>query len=228
VLRASVGFVAAGALARRYIANAAATTATIWWTQGFIPEEDAEFKRMVADYEKASGNKIDYSITPFAPLGQKVVSAITSGDVPDVISYDAADAMIIPQNAWDDKLLDLSDLVDTQKSEYKDTVLAAAQYYNNVTKKRGFYMAPYKTDSIPFHIWGSVVEKAGYRFRGSKDLGCLWDFSKPMQKKLRETMRNVYTLGLQITRRASRSSLMRAARIDGARPSKFIGGFTCR
>ena len=63
LLRNSVGF-AAGALARPYIANAAATTVETWWNQGFIPEEDAAFRALVADYEKASGDKIDYSLIP--------------------------------------------------------------------------------------------------------------------------------------------------------------------
>jgi hypothetical protein len=67
VLRGSVGLAAAGSLASPFIANAAAKTATVWWTQGFVPEEDAAFKTIVAAYEKASGNTIEASITPFAP-----------------------------------------------------------------------------------------------------------------------------------------------------------------
>ena len=35
LLRSSVWLATAGALARPYIANAAATTATVWWVQGF-------------------------------------------------------------------------------------------------------------------------------------------------------------------------------------------------
>ena len=38
VLRNSLGLAAAGTLARPYIANAAATTAEVWWAQGFVPE----------------------------------------------------------------------------------------------------------------------------------------------------------------------------------------------
>jgi hypothetical protein len=49
-------------LARPYIANAAATTAEVWWGQGFVPEEDAAIKKVVADYQKASGNTIDLNI----------------------------------------------------------------------------------------------------------------------------------------------------------------------
>jgi len=46
LLRSSVGLAAAGALARPYIAHAAATTVETWWNQGFIPEEDAAFRAM--------------------------------------------------------------------------------------------------------------------------------------------------------------------------------------
>src|SRR3954467_11430619 len=109
VLAGSVGLAATGALSRPYIANAAATTATVWQVQGFFPEEDAAFKKVVADYEKASGNKIDYSIMPFMALNQKTVSALTSGDAPDLIFHDAPETLL-PQNAWNDTLLDVSDV----------------------------------------------------------------------------------------------------------------------
>src|SRR5215468_419150 len=71
VLRGSAGLAAAGALGRPFIANAAGKTATVFWLQGFVPEEDASFKNMVAEYEKTSGNTIDYSIVPFGPMVQK-------------------------------------------------------------------------------------------------------------------------------------------------------------
>src|SRR4029077_19609923 len=85
VLRSSLAVAAAGTLARPYIANAAATTAEVWWPQGFVPEEDVALKKMVADYEKASGNTIELGIMPFAPQRQKIAAAVTSGVVPDVI-----------------------------------------------------------------------------------------------------------------------------------------------
>ena len=199
VLRGSLGAMAAGTLARPFIAKAAAKTATVWWTQGFIPEEDASFRQMVAEYEKASGNKIDHSLIPFAPLTQKIVAALTSGDVPDVISTD--NAPIVPQFAWNDKLVDLTEVVETQKAHYHPTAYLAAQYYNSVTKKRSFYYAPYKTAVFPIHIWNSLVEKAGYKLADApKTWDAFWDFFKPMQQKLRDKgMRGIYALGLQAT-----------------------------
>jgi hypothetical protein len=59
VLRGPLYLAATGALARPYIANAAAKTASVWWVQGFAQEEDAAFLKLVADYQKASGNTID-------------------------------------------------------------------------------------------------------------------------------------------------------------------------
>jgi multiple sugar transport system substrate-binding protein len=201
VLRGSLGLAATGTFARPFIANAAAATATVWWTQGFVPEEDASFRQMVEEYERASGNKIDYSLVPFAPLGQKVVAALTSGDVPDLVSHDGSPQRILPQNAWVDRLVDMSDVVETQKSHYHPTALLATRYYNNVQKTRGTYFAPYKSSVAPFHVWNSLVEKAGYKLADApKTWEAYWDFFKPMQKKLRDSgMRSVYALGLQPT-----------------------------
>ena len=200
VLRGSLGMAAVGTLGCPFVANAEAKTATVWWTQGFVPEEDESFRNMVAAYEKASGNKIDYSLIPFAPLMQKIVSAITTGDVPDVMSHDIANQTVIPQNAWHDKLVDLTDIVEPLKPKLDPTTYLACQYYNNTTKKRGLYLAPFKSAVLPFHVWNSMVEKAGFKLGDApKTWDAFWDFFKPMQAKLRESTRGIYTLGLQAT-----------------------------
>jgi multiple sugar transport system substrate-binding protein len=199
VLRGSVGLVAAGALARPYIANAQAKTATVWWAQGFAEEEDISFKKIIADYEKASGNTIDYSIIPYAPERQKIISAVTSGAVPDLFQNNPFE--IIALFAWDDKLVDVSDVVETQKEEYTDAALLSAYCYNNVAKQRSYYGVPYTASVSTNHIWRSLVEKAGYKIEDTpKTWDAFYDFFKDVQKKLREQrMRNVYGLGFQVT-----------------------------
>lgn len=199
VLRTSMGLAATGVLARPFIAHAAATTATVWWVQGFAQEEDVAFRKLVADYEKASGNKIDYSIVPYAPHRQKVVSALTSGDVPDL--FPANPAEITALYAWQGKLTDVTDVVQTQMSLYSDTALLSAQTYNSVAKRRSFYGVPITGAVLPMHVWKSLVEKAGYKVSDiPKTWDACWDFFKGVQKKLRaQHMRNVYGLGLQVT-----------------------------
>jgi hypothetical protein len=51
VLRNSLGLAAVATVARPHITNAAATTAEVWWAQGFAQEEDIAFKKIVLDYE---------------------------------------------------------------------------------------------------------------------------------------------------------------------------------
>ena len=199
VLSGSVALAAAGSLARPYIANAAATAATAWWVQGFAEEEDVAFKKIIADYEKASGNTIDLSIVPFVALRQKEVAAITTGVVPELM--EDADFSFTPLNAWDDKLLDVSDIIETQKSQYSEIVLLGRHLYNNVKKEHSYYGVPMKVASTTFHIWSSLVEKAGYKM---SDIPNTWDafidFFLPMQAKLRsQGMRHVYALGVEIS-----------------------------
>jgi multiple sugar transport system substrate-binding protein len=199
VLRRSLGLAAAGALARPYIANAAATTTEVWWAQGFVPEEDVGFKKVIADYGKASGNTVDLSIVPFAPLRQKIVSAMTAGVVPDMVYSTPAE--IIALYAWDDKLADVSDVVDSQKEEFTGTALLSTYCYNSIQKKRSYYGVPFTMDVLPNHIWRPLVEKAGYKIEEiPKTWDAFYDFFKEVQKKLRaQGVRNVYGLGLNTT-----------------------------
>src|SRR6266404_8156322 len=140
ILRSSAALVAAGTIARPRIANAQAKTAEVWWTQGFVPEEDTAIKKIAADYEKASGNKIDLSITPFAPQLQKIVAAMQTGVVPDVMVNNPGE--ITGLYAWEDKLVDVSDVVETQKPLLTETALLNTYCYNNVSKKRSYYGVP--------------------------------------------------------------------------------------
>ncbi len=189
VLRSSLAFGAAGGLARPFIANAQAKTAEVWFAQGFAEEEDIALKKMVAEYEKASGNKLDLSIVPFAPLRQKEVAAIQSGVVPDVM--EVADREFAPLQSWEDKLLDVSIPV----------ALQCCFLYNGITKKRAYTMVPMKITGWPFHIWNSLVEKAGFKIA---DIPNKWDafldFFMPVQDNLRKLgMRNIYAYGYQLT-----------------------------
>lgn len=201
LINRSIGLVAAGALARPYIANAQAKTATMWVVQGFVlPDEDMAIQKAVADYMKQSGNKIDLSIIPFAPERQKVIAALTAGgELPDIIEN--GDIQTNAVLAWDDHFADVTDVIETQKSKYHPNMLLGANLYNHVKKERSYYGVPWKAATIPFHVWGDLVEKAGYK---RSDIPNTWDafldFFRPIQDKLREQgMRHTYGLGLEIS-----------------------------
>ena len=174
--------------------------AVVWQIQGFVPEEDAAFRKTVADYEKGSGNKIDLSVMPFQALNQKAIAAMTSGDVPDLIFHDAP-AALLPQNAWNDKLVDVGDVVEAYNAQLSDTAKLASSYYNGVLKRRSYYLAPVKQAVAPFHIWGDLVKKASFDLKDAPNKWDeFWNFFKPVQTSLRaKGMRKMYSMGLQIT-----------------------------
>lgn len=200
VLVGTLGVTATAILARPYIANAQAKTATVWFQQGFVKQEDEALKNTIAEYEKISGNKLEYSIMPFRALNQKAISALTSGDVPDLIFHDAPTA-ILPQNAWHNRLEDMSDVVATQESKYSESALLSASFYNGTTKERSYYMAPVKQNSAPFHVWSDLVEKAGFKMSDIPERwDDRWNFFKPVHDALRKQgMRRTFGIGLQVT-----------------------------
>ena len=200
MLASTVGLAATGTLAHPYIANAQATSAVLWLNQGFIPQEDAAMKAVCEDYIKTSGNKLDYSIMPFMAQNQKTISALTSGDVPDLVFMDAPSS-ILPQNAWDDKLVDVTDVVAPYESQLAETAKLCSTFYNGATKKRSYYLCPIKQGATPFHIWGDLVEKAGLKMSEIPDKwDGIWSYLKQAQAPLRSKgMRKIYACGLQIT-----------------------------
>jgi len=187
-------------LARPYIANAQAKTAVCWLNQGFLQEENAAIKQVAEDYMKASGNKLEYSIMPFMAMNQKTISALTSGDVPDLVFMDAPSS-ILPQNCYDDKIVDVSDVVAPYESQLSETAKLCSTFYNKVTKKRAYYLCPIKQGATPFHIWGDLVEKAGLKMSEIPEKwDGVWTYLKQAQAPLRSKgMRKMYACGLQVT-----------------------------
>ena len=98
---------------------------------------------------------------PYAPLRQKIVSAVTSGVVPDLFQNTPAE--VIALYAWDNRLVDLSDVIDTQKMQYTRTALLTVNCYNNVEKKRSFYGVPYTVGASMNHIWRPLLERPGIK-----------------------------------------------------------------
>src|SRR5262245_30882088 len=199
VLRGSLAAGATSLLAVPRIAKAAGTTASVWFAQGFVKDEDVSLRKAVAEYEKASGNKIELTITPFAPERQKIIAALTSGVVPDILGNNPPEILQI--YAWQDMWIDVSDVVATQKAQFSDTALVSSRAYNNVTKKASFYGVPIRAAIAPLHIWRPLVEKAGFKLQDiPKTWDAHFDFFKKVQDGLRKQgERKVYGMGFQVT-----------------------------
>jgi multiple sugar transport system substrate-binding protein len=197
------------ALAMPRIARAAGSTITVWWNQGFYPAEDQAMKDTVAAWEKASGNKVDLTFYNGSDLPAKIISAMTAGEVPDICYVDNGDFLLLPQAAWNDKVIDLSDVVDTQKTAYNKTALLAGNLYNNATHKRAYYGVPLKQQALHNFIWRPMIEKAGYKDSDiPKTWDAYWKFFETVQTKLRHKGERVYGLGFSLATKDSDSTYL--------------------
>ncbi len=202
LLAGMAGLAATAALARPNIARAAdSKSLTVWWNQGFYAAENQAFQDIVARWEKESGVKVNLSMIEGNALDQKIIAAVTTGQVPDLVYSDHSSDQTLPPIVWKGKVVDVSDVVDTQKHEYSETALKSCFYYDNVAKKRSHYGVPLKGQALNMPTWRTLVEKAGYQM---SDIPKTWDkffaFFEPVQDKLRaKGMRHVFGLGYTLS-----------------------------
>ncbi|MCW3475262.1 ABC transporter substrate-binding protein [Limobrevibacterium gyesilva] len=166
-------------------------------------------KDMVAAWEAATGNKVALTFYNGSDLPAKIISAMTTGEVPDICYVDNGDFLLLPQAAWNDKLVDVSDVVETQKPEYNQTALTAARLYNNVAHKRSDYGVPLKQQALHYEVWRPMIERAGYK---DADIPAEWNayfkFFEDVHKKLRAKGERVYGLGYSLSTRDSDSTYL--------------------
>jgi len=183
-----------------YTGTARAEEIMVWWNKGFFPAEDAAIKEVIEAWQKKSGNTVNLSFYSTGDIPAKVVSAITTGQVPDIAYADTADFTIAPKQAWDDKLEDVSDVIEPIKDKYTKTALLSAGLYNNVQKKRSYYAVPLKQQALHNFYWRPMLEAAGYK---ASDIPTTWDayfkFWGDVQAKLRKKGQRVYALGFPIS-----------------------------
>ena len=153
------GLGAAAALGPRR--GQAAGAIQVWWTQGYYEQEDNALKDLVAVFEKQSGIKVNLQIVNGPDLVTKMIAAIQMNDVPDAVQSVTGGTFFQPRAVWNDQILEVSDVVATQEREFLPAALDACKYYNNATKKRGYYGVPIKCATLMEEIWRPLIEEAG-------------------------------------------------------------------
>ena len=155
----------------------AAGEVTVWWTQGFYEQENKAIIDWMADWEKRTGTKVNLSIINGPDVITKLIAGMQVGDVPDLVHSVTGDRFLIPRAAWNDQLEDLSDVLNSQKSEFIPTAIEASRYYNNKLKKYSIYSVPIKCSSLMNNVWRPMVEEAGFSDAGiPKTQDAYYDF----------------------------------------------------
>ncbi|MEN9538387.1 MAG: hypothetical protein RLZZ126_622 [Pseudomonadota bacterium] len=157
---------------------AAQDKVTVWWAKGFYKAEDdalfAAIKKFEAKYPKI---KVDLSLYAPQEAIPKAVAALDANNPPDVAYGDVYDFQVTAKWAFEDKLEDVSSIIDPLNSKFEPRALSTTFLYNNVAQKRAYYAYPIKQQTMHIQYWKDMLADAGFKESDiPKDWKGYWDF----------------------------------------------------
>jgi multiple sugar transport system substrate-binding protein len=195
VLMVAVVFAAAPALAQDKL--------VIWWNMSYVPQQDVAFKEIVQKWEKKTGKQADLSFFALPDHPAKMLAAFDSKIVPDV-DFGQIVNVHTGQFAYDDKLLEISDVFNPIRSRFIQGALRATEFLNAKTGKRGTYAFPLMQHGVNIHYWLDMVQAAGFKETDvPKPWKEFWDFWGEVQKRLRAKGERIHGMGLTYSSEAT-------------------------
>ncbi|MEA5596324.1 ABC transporter substrate-binding protein [Rivularia sp. UHCC 0363] len=182
-------------------------TLDIWWDKGFNPEEDEALRQLVHNWENKTGKKINLLFYTTDSLGDKIRRSLKAGNPPDIVMSFKAERSPNFRLAWDNKLVDVSEIINPVENLYPKAVLQTVNLYNNAEKKRSYYAVPIHQGTMHIYYWRDLLAEVG---RSEKDIpkewDAFWDFWKQVQDDLRDKNKStgnntskIYSLGFTLS-----------------------------
>lgn len=174
-------------------------TLTVWWVKGFYKSEDDALFNVIKKFEaKHKGVKVELSQYPIQDMIPKTVAALDSGSPPDVAYADVYDFQVTGKWAYDDKLEDISSVINPIVSHFEPTALSTTFLYDSKAKKRAYYAFPLKQQTMHIQYWKDMLADAGYKESDiPKDWHGYWNFwcEKVQPAYRQKTGKRVYGTG---------------------------------
>ena len=140
---------------------ASAADLNVWWNKSYYPEEDEQFDRTGASFEKESGLDGEYTYYTNEDLPKKVLAALTAGEPPDLAYAFLFDLQHTSRWAYEDQLVDVSDVVEPLKPFLLPSALQAVTLLNGATGQRSIYAMPVAQQIEHIHVWKDLLDEAG-------------------------------------------------------------------
>jgi multiple sugar transport system substrate-binding protein len=170
---------------------------TVWANKGFYKAEDDALLAVVDKFQKATGIKIELSLTSIEDCITKSVGAVEAGTPPDVGYCLTYDFRTTGKWAFEGRLADLSSVVEGMKADFVPEALATTLLYNDKAKKRAYYAVPVQRQTIHIQYWRDMLEEAGFKESDiPKAWDAYWDFwCSKVQAGLRAKGKRVFGIG---------------------------------
>ena len=144
----------------------------IWWDKGYNPEEDRALLKLVQEWERETGNKVNINFYTLDKRSEQPQRFLQGGVVPDIFMSFKAESTLNPTLAWQGRLVDVSDIIQPVAKNYEPGALATAYYYNNIEKKHSYYAVPIHRAALHIYYWKDLLAKTG---RTAADIPQDWD-----------------------------------------------------
>ena len=189
------------------VAPAEDSPLTIWCNRGYYVQQDEALEEVVNQWQDASaqqGDKKRSEVKLFFysedDLLNEIITALEKGNPPDILFSERTDFTLGPRWAWEGKLADVSDVIESVKDSYSSSAIASVYLYNNVANKRAYYAVPLKQQTIHIHYWQELLRTAGVREKIPQEWDAFWEFWKQAQDSLREQgQQDIYGIGLPMS-----------------------------
>jgi len=177
------------------------TSFRIWWSQGFLPEENEVVARLINQWEKESGKKAELRLIPLSSIDAETQKSLNDGNPPDVLYSATAETNLIPSLAWKNQLADVSDLIKPIKNLYSPTALEAVYFQNNISQKRSYYSVPIGQQATHLFYWRNILQETGLNEQEiPTNWNDFWKFWQEAQDRLRQNGKSdIYSLGLTMS-----------------------------
>jgi multiple sugar transport system substrate-binding protein len=181
-LMGSVKLVTAAAVAAAMLGLAGPAAAqeklTVWWVKGFYKSEDDALLVAIKKFEQKTGVQVELSQYPIQDTVPKTAAALDAGTVPDFAYSDIYDFQTVGKWAFDGKLEDVSDVIVPMKDKFAKNTIETTYLYNDKTKKRAYYAAPMKQQTMHIQYWIDMLHTAGLKEsdipKGWKEYWSFW------------------------------------------------------
>lgn len=134
----------------------------VWWEKGQYAQEDEAVSEIIAAFEQATGQQVEFVLDPQEELFSDLVAVLKAGRRPPDFVFTVIDTNEHERWAHDGLLADLTDAIGHYADLFEQDALDTAMMFDSTMGRRGLYMLPMGLATHHVHAWKSLLERAGF------------------------------------------------------------------
>ncbi len=140
--------------------GARAADLVVWWEKGFYPQEAAAVREIITAFEQKTGTQVELDQPLQIDIEAKALAAVSAGQPPDFL-FGTDTNFSYGQWAYEDRLVDLSEVIEPYASLFDPDALGYATLLNATTGRRALYALPIGLATHHVHVWRNLLERVG-------------------------------------------------------------------